>query len=127
MQHYIKDRGKVSQMAFKTMSSNEAKQQWGSVMNAASAPNDAVIVESHGKPKVAVISYDRFEKMRELESQARRAQALEQLRQLEEQIGNRNSDLTDEQIEALADLFSREFVEDLVAEGKVAFEPESGA
>lgn len=114
-------------MAFKTMSSNEAKQQWGSVMSAASAPNDVVIVESHGKPKVAVISYDRFEKMRELEAQARRAQALEQLRQLEERIGDRNSDLTDEQIEALADRFSREFVEDLVAEGKVEFGPESGA
>lgn len=114
-------------MPLTTMSSHEAKQQWGSVMKAASAPDDAVIVESHGKPKVAVISYDRFERLQEMEEQARRAWALEQLRLIEERIGDRNSDLTDEQIEALADRFSREFVEDLVAEGKVAFEPESGA
>ena len=114
-------------MTLKTMSSNEAKQQWGSVMNAASAPDDAVIVESHGKPKVAVISYDRFEKMRELEEQARRAWAMEQLRGIEERVGDRNSDLTDEQIEELADRFSREFVEDLVAEDKVVFERQSGS
>lgn len=62
-----------------------------------------------------------------MEEQARRAWALEQLRLIEERIGDRNSDFTDEQIEALADRFSREFVEDLVAGGKVAFEPESGA
>lgn len=109
-------------MTLKTMSSNDAKQHWGSVMNAASSPDDAVIVESHGKPKVAVISYDRFEKLQELEKQARRAWAMEQLRQLEERIGDRNKDLTDEQIEELADQFSREFVDDLAAEGKVVFE-----
>ncbi|MDQ3541717.1 MAG: type II toxin-antitoxin system Phd/YefM family antitoxin [Chloroflexota bacterium] len=114
-------------MPLKTMSSTEAKQQWGSVMNAASAPDDAVIVESHGKPKVAVISYDRFERLQELEEQAQRARALEQLCLVEERAGDRNSDLTDEQIDALADRFSREFAEDLVAEGKVTFEPESGA
>lgn len=109
-------------MTTRTVSSNDAKQQWGSVMNAARNPDDAVIVESHGKPRVAVISYDRFEKLRELEDQARRAWALEQLRQLEERIGDRNSDLTDEQIEELADRFSREFVDDLVTEGKIQFE-----
>lgn len=95
-------------MALKTMSSNEAKQHWGSVMNGVSRPDDAVIVESHGKPKVAVISYDRFEKLQELEEQARRAWAMEQLRQLEERIDNRNSDLTDEQIEELAVRAGRE-------------------
>ncbi len=107
------------------MSSSEAKQHWGSVMNGVSRPDDVVIVESHGKPKVAVISYDRFKKLQELEEQARRAWAMEQLRQLEERIDNRNSDLTDEQIEELADRFSREFVDDLFTEGKVVFK--SGA
>lgn len=103
------------------MSSNDAKQHWGSVMNGVNDPDDAVIVESHGRPKVAVISFDRFERMRKLEEQARRAWALEQLRQLEERIGDRNRDLTAKQIDELADRFSREFVDDLVAEGKVVF------
>lgn len=113
-------------MTTTTISSNEAKQQWGSTMEAASDPDDAVIVESHGKPKVAVISYDRFMRAQELEEQARRARALEDLRRLEERIAHRNRDLTDEQIEALADRFSREFVDDLVDEGKVVFERHPG-
>jgi len=100
-------------MTLKTMSSNDAKQRWGSVMSLASSPDDAVIVESHGKPKVAVISYDRFEKLQELEQQARRAWALEQLRELEERIGDRNRDLTDEQIEELAVRAGREINQEL--------------
>lgn len=95
-------------MPLKTISSNDAKQQWGSMMNAVRNPDDAVIVESHGKPRVAVISYDRFEKLRDLEDQARRASALEQLRQLEERMGDRNSDLTDEQVEELSVRAGRE-------------------
>lgn len=109
------------------MSSNDAKQHWGSVMNGINDLDDAVIVESHGRPKVAVISFDRFERMRELEEKARRARALEQLRQLEERIGDRNRDLTAEQIDELANRFSREFVDDLVAEGKVVFERDARA
>lgn len=109
-------------MSVTTVSSNEAKQHWGAMMNGVNSPDDAVIVESHGRPKVAVISYTRFEKMLELEVQARRAWALEQLRQLEERIGDRNRDLTNEQIEELADRFSCEFVDDLVAEDQVVFE-----
>lgn len=112
-------------MTLNTISSNDARQHWGSMMNAVRNPDDAVIVESHGKPKVAVISYDRFEKVLALEEQARRAWALEQMRQLEERIGDRNSDLSGEQIEELADRFSREFVEDLVAEGKIVFESDA--
>lgn len=113
-------------MTLKTISSNDAKQHWGSMMNAASSPEDAVIVESHGRPRVAIISYDRFEKLQELEDKARRAWALEQLRQLEQRIGDRNNDLTAEEIEELADRFSREFVDELVAEGKVVFQSDTG-
>lgn len=95
-------------MALETLSSNDVKHRWGSVMGAVNDPDDAVIVQSHGKPKVAVISYDRFEKLQELEDKARRAWALEQLRQLEQRIGARNSDLSAEQIEELAVATGRE-------------------
>lgn len=53
-------------MALKTMSSNEAKQQWESLIDATSGPDDAVIVESHGEPKVAMISYDRFRQVQDI-------------------------------------------------------------
>ena len=43
-------------MVLKTMSSNELKQRWGTVMSTVDVPDDTEIVESHGKPRAAVIS-----------------------------------------------------------------------
>jgi prevent-host-death family protein len=112
-------------MVIKSMSSNEVKQRWGSVMSTVDVPEDAVIVESHGKPKAAVISFERFEKLRELERKDQRDRAMQTLREIEARYEGRNDDLTAEQIEALADRFSREFVEELVAEGKIVFEDDA--
>ena len=109
-------------MVLKTMSSNEAKQNWGSVMSTVADSDDAVIVESHGKPKAAVISFERFQKLRELESESKRDSNLRWLREFEASYDGRNDDLSPEQIEELADRFSREFVDDLASEGKLHFE-----
>lgn len=53
-----------------------------------------------------------------------RAEAIENLRQLEQQIAerNRDSDLTEEQIEAIAEEISREIIDDLVERGEISFE-----
>ena len=95
-------------MTLKTMSSNEAKQRWGDVMRTVAAADNAVIVESHGKPKAVVISIERFEKLRELEAQAERDAALRWLREFEASYDGRNDDLTEEQIEELAVRAGRE-------------------
>jgi PHD/YefM family antitoxin component YafN of YafNO toxin-antitoxin module len=103
------------------MSSNEVKQRWGSVMSTVDVPDNAVIVESHGKPRAAVISFERFEKLRELEEKERREEALRTLRGIGSRYDGRNDDLSDEEIEELANRFSHEFVDDLAAEGKLRF------
>lgn len=96
-------------MTTRTMSSNEAKQNWGSVLSTASSdPDGVVIVESHGKPKAAVISIERFEKLRELEQQEKRAKGLEQLRRIQESYDGRNDDLSEEEINDLAVRAGRE-------------------
>lgn len=95
-------------MVLKTMSSNEVKQRWGSVMSTVDVPDDAVIVESHGKPKAAVISFERFEKLRELEKKEQRERALRTLREIEARYDGRNDDLSDEEIEELAVRAGRE-------------------
>jgi prevent-host-death family protein len=91
------------------MSSNEAKQNWGSVISTASSdPESAIIVESHGKPKAAVISIERFQKLRELEQKEKRAKALEALREIEANYDGRNDHLTEEQINDIAVEIGRE-------------------
>ena len=109
-------------MAIKTMSANEAKQHWGALMKAAREDDGIVVVESHGRPQVIVLSYDEYEAFRDFKEAQRRKELLRRLDAFEARWGGRNDDLTPEQIEELANRFSGEFVDDLVAEGKIVFE-----
>jgi prevent-host-death family protein len=104
----------------RTVSSNEAKQHWGAMMKAASE-GEAVIVESHGKPKAVVISPEAFEELREAREQQRRQEAIMWLEDFEKRQMDRNSDLTQEEADALADRAAHEIFDELAAEGKLRF------
>lgn len=104
----------------RTVSSNEAKQHWGSMMTAASN-GEAIIVESHGKPKAVVISPEAFEAFRDASEKQRRAEALRRFDELQHRLDSKNQDLTDEQVDELANRFSHEFIDDLAEEGKISF------
>jgi prevent-host-death family protein len=104
----------------RTVSSNEAKQHWGAMMKAVNEGED-VIVESHGKPKAVVISPEAFEELRQAREQQRRDQAMRLLNEIEASYDGRNDDLTDEQIEELANRASHEIFDELAAEGKLRF------
>ena len=106
----------------RTISSNEAKQHWGALIGSVSNEGDIVVVESHGKPKVAMIPADDIGAFMDFKEKQRRLGLLEEFRALSAQIGDRNKDLTEEQIDELANRFSREFILDLAREGKIKFE-----
>lgn len=91
----------------RTVSSNEAKQKWGAMLKAASS-GEAVIVESHGKPKAVVISPEAFEEYQQAREQQRREDTLEWLRGFEERQRERNKDLTPEQVDDIAIRAGRE-------------------
>jgi prevent-host-death family protein len=107
----------------KTLSSNEVKQRWGAVMGSVSRGEGEVIVESHGKPKVAVISIEEFERFDALRKKQERAEILKQFQELSDRLAHKNDDLTPEQVEELANRFSHEFYEELAQEGKILYEP----
>ena len=83
---------------------------------------DEVIIEDSEKRNVVVISMAAYEETQMLRERARQAELLERLRALEERIGDRNADLSDEQVMELANRYSREMIDDLAAEGKLDFE-----
>jgi len=89
------------------VSANEAKNRFGALLRRVDE-GDEVIVESHGKPKAALISYEAFQEVQELREQQRRRDALERLRRLGERAAARNQDLTEEQAIALAVEVGRE-------------------
>jgi len=107
----------------KTVSATEAKNNLGAVIEwAVQNKDDVVVVKSRGEPKVVVMSFAEYEKVKEVKEKERRREALETLRAIREKQLERNRDLTEEEADALADRFSHELVDDLAKEGKVRFE-----
>ncbi len=108
----------------RNVSTTEAKNQLSAMMRAVEEDGDEVVVEDHGRPRVAIISMRGYEELKAWRDQQRRQQALADLRALQKRVGERNSDLTPERAEALADRFIREVVEEMFAEGKLRYEDE---
>ena len=106
----------------KTISANEAKNRLGTWIGYVNENDDDVIVESYGKPKAVIMSIEAYEEVQQLREQKRRAELLDQLRALQEEVSSRNRDLTEEQIEEIANRFSRDIIDDMAAEGKIVFE-----
>ncbi len=106
----------------RAISSNEAKQRWGSLLSYVSEQGDEVIVESHGKPKAVVVSIAAYEELQTLREQKRRADALARLRDLHDRLATRNQDTTEEEAIAFADRLSHELIDDMAAREEITFE-----
>ncbi len=106
----------------RAISSNEAKQRWGSLLGSVSEQGDEVIVESHGKPRAVVLSITAYEELLALRDQKHRADALEHLRRLHDRLATRNQDTTEEEAIAFADRLSHELIDDMAAREEITFE-----
>lgn len=106
----------------KIMSSNDAKQRWGSVLGYVADHADEVIVESHGKPKAVVISVAAYEEFEALREQRRRAEVLERLRRLHERVAARNQGVSEEEESEFAERLSHELIDAMAARGDIVFE-----
>ncbi|MFO7919082.1 MAG: type II toxin-antitoxin system prevent-host-death family antitoxin [Anaerolineae bacterium] len=104
------------------VSATEMKNRFGSLADWAVESQDDVIVESRGKPKVAVIPIEEYERLRRWREEARRRELLDRFRALREEIGERNRDLTKEEADRLAERLGREMVEEMIEEGKMSYE-----
>lgn len=110
----------------RTVSAAEAKNRFGAIMQAA-RDGDEIIIARHGKGDVAVVSANDLEELHVLRAKERRRNALERLHKLERDISeaNRDLDMSDEEIEALAEEISREALQRLVGRGEITFERNS--
>ena len=108
----------------KTVSASEAKNRFGAIVDWAVESQDDVIIESHGAPKVVIVSFEAYQEIERLREAARRQEALARLQRLRDQVVARNRDLTQEDADALGDRFSREAMADMAQEGKIAYQGE---
>ncbi|HET8628206.1 MAG TPA: type II toxin-antitoxin system Phd/YefM family antitoxin [Thermomicrobiales bacterium] len=106
----------------KTVSASEAKNRLGALIGWVREHRDAVIVENHGQPRVVIPPIEEYADYEALKEQRRRQEALATMHRLQAEVSARNSDLTPEQADELADRFVREVIDDMIAEGKIRYE-----
>lgn len=104
------------------VSATEAKTRLGELMRYAIDSGNTIIVESRGKPQVALVPYAEYEELQKLKERARREAALAQLRDLAREVQAQNEDLDEEEAARLADELTREAIDSLVEQGRVRFE-----
>ena len=105
----------------RVVTATEAKARLGELMRRAIDTGDAVIVESRGKPQVALVPYEEYERLQKLKQRARREEALAQLRELAREVQAQNEDLSEDEAGGIADELTREAIESLAEQGKVRF------
>lgn len=116
-----------TQQQTKTLPASQVKNTFGTVVNQVqNGTFEAVIVENHGEPVVAIVAIEELQAMKEFKEQEKRRKALAMLRQAREEVQARlPKKLSDKEAMQIADQFSHELVEDLAKEGKVKFERKS--
>jgi prevent-host-death family protein len=111
----------------KTVSASEAKTKFGAIVDWAIESRDDVIVESHGQPKVVIMSFIEYNEVLKLREQARRQNALLRLRKLRDVVRAHNQDLDEDRAASLGDRASRQAMTEMVAEGKVLYQDHDDA
>ncbi len=105
----------------KTVSATEAKARLGALLSQA-AQKETIIIAMRGKPKAVILSFEEYTRMKRLEEEARRRERLARLEALGKKIRSRGVELTEEEAEELAERFSRETIEELIASGHVRYQ-----
>lgn len=111
-------------MAF-NVSTSEAKAKLSSFLQQVVKNREEVIIQNRGTPQAVLIPYGTYEKFNEWREQDRRQKALDELHKLADTIQARNQDLSETEVEEIADRFSREVIGEMVAEGKIKYDPEA--
>lgn len=104
------------------VSATEAKNRLGALLGWVTEENDEVIIEHQGKPRAVIMSIAEYEKIKVEREQRRRAEALERIQRLREEISARNSDMTPEQVEEFANRVRHDVVQSLMEKGALRFE-----
>jgi prevent-host-death family protein len=93
------------------VSSSEAQNNFGAMLQWAEETQDEVVVERRGKPAGVLIAYEQYQELQRLKEQERRRKAFEAIDALRRQIAERNADLTPEEAYRLAG-FSEEVIQE---------------
>jgi prevent-host-death family protein len=103
-------------------STTEAKNQFSAMLNFVAGEGEAVIIESHGRPRAALISHDDLPAFKKLKEKQRLERAWEELEALRMEVSSGNADLahlSDDELMEFTDQAVHEAFQDLHDSGRL--------
>lgn len=110
-------------MAERRITTSDVNNNLDDVVNRVFDSSDTFIVTTDGEARAAVIDLELYRALVEERRVRRAAEAKQRYIALAAEIGDRNADLSEDDIAELANEFSAEFARDMVNEGKIRFRP----
>ena len=104
-----------------TMPAEEAEAHIAEVLARVEAEGEAVVLERGGEPRAAIVSIEAYRELRELHERRRR-EAFRRVQEVAERTAPAFVELSDQEIEEMADAVTREAIDNILARGEFRFE-----
>jgi prevent-host-death family protein len=95
------------------MSISQAREQFSVVIKKAKQNQGDVIIENRGQAEAVIIPYSDYTLLQEAREKQRRQKAIEALKKLAQEVGARNTEMTTEEADQVADEVTREAINNL--------------
>ena len=113
----------------KTASVSETRQKLSSLLNWIKNSQNDVVIQNRGQAEAVIIPFTDYELLQEARERRRRQQAVDELRQIAQEVNARNNRtkcrkprLTQDEGQEIADAITDEAINSLVNKGQVIFQ-----
>ncbi len=101
---------------------SETRQQLSQFLRVIKAGGEEVVIQNRGETEGVLISYEDYAVLQAARLRDRRQAAVDNLRRLAEENAIYNADLSEAEVEALADEVTRTAIDNLVKKGAIRFQ-----
>ncbi len=101
----------------KTASISETRQNLSALLNWIKGNRQDIVIQNRGEAEAVMIPFADYELLQEARERRRRQQAIAELRQIAQTVGDRNANMSPATAAELADAVTREAIKNLVAPG----------
>lgn len=105
----------------KVIGATELKNKAGAVLDWADKTHTDLVIESRGKPKAVIMSYQDYKRVQQLRKQEERRQAFAEWEQLSQEVQAQNPGFTDEEVDQMAIDVSKELTKDVIKKRQTVY------
>ena len=106
----------------KTASVSETRQKLSSFLNWIKNSQNDVVIQNRGQAEAVIIPFTDYDLLQEARERRRRKQAVDELRQIAQEVSAGNNRMTQDEAQDIADAITDEAINNLVNKGQVIFQ-----